>query len=67
MNWPSGFHRRLGELLPHCMSERGAVTFRGVYGDFYQYLLDAAHHAESNFLITAFDEFVRPVLAGRGS
>lgn len=56
--WPSCFHERLCALLPNSPSERTEVTFRGVYGDFYQYLLDAAHQAEFKFLTDAFDEFV---------
>lgn len=58
MDWPSGFHDRLCGLLLSSVSDRSAVAFRGVYGDFYQYLLDAAHHEEFNFLIGAFGEFV---------
>jgi hypothetical protein len=57
-SWPSGFYDRLGTLLPSLVSDRSSVTFRDIYGDYYQYLLDAAHHAEFNFLIDTFDEFV---------
>jgi hypothetical protein len=57
-NWPSGFHDRLRALLPNSDSDRNAVTFRGVYGDFYQFLLDAAHHGHFKFLIKAFGDFV---------
>jgi hypothetical protein len=56
--WPSGFHEQLRALLPASVSDHGSITFRSVYGDFYQYLLDAAHHREFKFLVDAFDEFV---------
>lgn len=56
--WPYGFHDRLRALLPDSVSYREGATFRGVYGDFYQYLLDSSHHAEFKFMIDAFDEFV---------
>jgi hypothetical protein len=56
--WPSGFHNRLRELLPVPENDRGVITFRGLYGDYYQYLLDAAHRVEFRFLTDAFDEFV---------
>lgn len=56
--WPSGFHDRLEALLPKSMSDHGTATFRGVYGDFYQYLIDSTHQAEFKFLIDAFDQFV---------
>lgn len=55
--WPFAFQERLSALLPKSGNGNGALTFRGVYGDFYQYLLDAAHHEELEFLIAAFGEF----------
>lgn len=54
--WPSEFHDRLCTLLP--ASGQNAATFRDVYGDFYQYLLDAAHLAGFRFLTDAFGAFV---------
>jgi hypothetical protein len=57
-DWPSGFHDQLSALLPKSMSDRIAVTFQGTYGDFYRFLLDAAHNVGFNFLIEAFVDFV---------
>jgi hypothetical protein len=45
-------------FLPVPENDRGVITFRGLYGDYYQYLLDAAHRVEFRFLTDAFDEFV---------
>ena len=55
--WSFAFQERLSALLPRSGNGNGGLTFRGVYGDFYQYLLDAAHHDELEFLISAFGEF----------
>lgn len=56
--WPSAFHERLRALLPKSITDRNAVTLRGCYGDFYQFLLDAAHEGDFRFLIEAFRDFV---------
>jgi hypothetical protein len=58
MGWPSGFHDSLSALLPSPERIHGSATFRGVYGDFYQYLLDTSHYADFRFLTNAFDRFV---------
>jgi hypothetical protein len=56
--WPTGLHNRLCALLPRSDSDRAAVTFRSLYGDFYEYLLDMARHQKFHFLIDGFNMFV---------